>query len=89
MLLLASLACVPTAVYGIRLDGSMPRNTEVSVVGGVFPEFAEDGSDASVAGLSGDDGVGADLGTDTDIVTWGMMVQAGASFREGEAPTPR
>lgn len=56
MLLLASLACVPTAVYGIRLDGSMPRNTEVSVVGGVFPEFAEDGSDASVAGLSGDRG---------------------------------
>ncbi len=64
MLLLASLACVPTRLSD-RVSGLLAIEA------------------------SGYDGFGADLVTDSDIVTWGRMVQAGASFGEGEAPTPR
>lgn len=64
MTLVLFLACVPAAVYGLRFDGSMPQNSEISAVGGVFPgSMGEDLTlaDTSVAGLVGRQRLGNEI----------------------------
>ena len=65
MLLGLALSCVPATVYGMRFDGSMPVNSELSAVGGVFPgSSSKDGAslaDTTVAGLEGRQRLGKDI----------------------------
>lgn len=63
-MVLLLLGCVPAAVYGLRFDGTMPVNTELSAVGGVFPGSAGDDlplSDTTVTGLQGRHRLGRDV----------------------------
>jgi hypothetical protein len=84
-MLLLLAACVPPTVYGLRFDGTMPANTELSAGGAVFPDMADDSAgttlaDATVVGLEGRQRLGNDVGVAIVAGT------APALFDSGDVP---
>jgi hypothetical protein len=64
--LLLALGCVPPTVYGLRFDGTMAANSELSAGAAIFPDMIDEqnGStvaDSTVVGLEGRQRLGNDV----------------------------